>query len=76
MRRAALSALPCHELETALRDTFRDAPINSQVLPLPVSAPEDMAAMRSEIRDKRGQTLIIEGTARATAKDSYTSFLR
>ncbi|MBC7131706.1 MAG: phage portal protein [Roseovarius sp.] len=67
LRRAALSANLLHEIESALRDTFRDAPIGSQVLPLPDSSPEDMEAMRGAIRGKQGQTLIIEGVAQATA---------
>jgi len=67
LRRASLSANLLHEVETALRDTFRDAPIGSQVLPLPDSSAEDMEAMRSAIRGKQGQTLIIEGVAQATA---------
>lgn len=67
LRRAALSANLLHELESALRDTWRDAPIGSQVLPLPDSTPGDMAAMRSGIRGRRGSTLIIEGVAQATA---------
>ena len=67
LRRAALSANMLHEIEGALRDTFRDAPIGSQVLPLPDSSAEDMAAMRSAIRGKRGSTLIVEGVAQATA---------
>jgi hypothetical protein len=67
LRRAALSANLLHEIEGALRDTFRDAPIGSQVLPLPDSSPEDMEAMRTAIRGRHGQTLIIEGVAQATA---------
>ncbi|WP_354546394.1 phage portal protein [Roseovarius sp. MBR-78] len=67
LRRAALSANLLHEIEEALRDTFRDAPIGSQVLPLPDSSPEDMEAMRGAIRGRQGQTLIIEGVAQATA---------
>jgi hypothetical protein len=67
LRRAALSANLLHEIEGALRDTFRDAPIGSQVLPLPDSSAEDMAAMRSAIRGRQGQTLIVEGVAQATA---------
>ena len=67
LRRAALSANLLHEIEGALRDVFRDAPIGSQVLPLPDSSPEDMDAMRSAIRGRRGSTLIVEGTAQATA---------
>ncbi len=67
LRRAALSANLLHEIEGALRDTFRDAPIGSQVLPLPDSSPEDMEAMRTAIRGRHGQTLIVEGVAQATA---------
>lgn len=67
LRRSALSANLLHEIESALRDTFRDAPIGSQVLPLPDSSAEDMDKMRSAIRGRRGQTLIIEGVAQATA---------
>lgn len=67
LRRASLSANLLHEVETALRDTFRDAPIGSQVLPLPDSSAEDMEAMRQAIRGKQGQTLVIEGVAQATA---------
>ena len=67
LRRAAVSAQLLHEIESALRDTFRDAPIGSQVLPLPDGSADDMASMRSLIRGKRGSTLIIEGIAQATA---------
>ncbi len=67
LRRAALSANLLHEIETALQATFRDAPIGSQVLPLPDGSPDDMEAMRSAIRGKQGQTLVIEGVAQATA---------
>ena len=67
LRRAALSANLLHEIEGALRDTFRDAPVGSQVLPLPDSSPEDMQDMRSAIRGRQGQTLVIEGVAQATA---------
>jgi hypothetical protein len=67
LRRSALSANLLHELESALRDTWRDAPVGSQVLPLPDSNPDDMAAMRSAIRGRHGSTLIVEGVAQATA---------
>lgn len=67
LTRAPLSAQLLHEIEEALRDTFRDAPIGSQVLPLPDGTPEDMATMRSAFRGRRGSTLVIEGVAQATA---------
>lgn len=71
LKRAALSANLLHELESALRDTWRDAPIGSQVLPLPDSSPEDMAAMRLAIRGRHGSTLIIEGASQAAAAGQY-----
>ncbi|MAS44117.1 MAG: hypothetical protein CML46_04245 [Rhodobacteraceae bacterium] len=67
LRRAALSASLLQEIEEALRDTYRDAPIGSQVLPLPDSGAEDMAATRSAIRGRQGSVLIVEGVAQATA---------
>lgn len=67
LRRAAISAQLLQEIEGALRDTFRDAPIGSQVLPLPDSSPEDMAAMRAALRGRRGGTLVIEGASQAAA---------
>jgi len=67
LRRAALSANLLHELESTLRDVYRDAPIGSQVLPLPDSSPSDMADMRAALRGRRGSTLVIEGVAQATA---------
>jgi hypothetical protein len=67
LRRASLSANLLHELESALRDTFRDAPVGSQVLPLPDGSPDDMAGMRAAIRGRHGSTLIIEGASQAAA---------
>lgn len=67
LRRAALSAELLHQIETALRDTWRDAPVGSQIVPLPDSAPEDMAAMRAGFLGKRGSVLVVEGVAQATA---------
>jgi len=67
LRRAALSANLLHELEGALRDTFRESPMGSQVLPLPDGSAEDMQAMRSAFRGRRGSTLIVEGASQAAA---------
>ena len=67
LTRAGLSASLLHEVETALRDVFRDAPIGSQIVHLPDSSAEDMDAMRSAFRGKRGSTLVIEGVAQSTA---------
>lgn len=67
LRRAAISANLLHQIETALRETWADAPVGSQTLPVPDSSPADMDAMRSAIRGRRGSTLIIEGASQAAA---------
>lgn len=67
LRRSALSASLLQHVEGALRDTFANAPIGSQVLPLPDGDPADMADMRAQFRGRRGSTLIVEGVAQATA---------
>jgi len=67
LRRASLTASLLHEVETALRDVYRDAPLGSLILPLPDGTTDDMAAMRGAFRGRRGSTLVIEGVAQATA---------
>lgn len=67
LHRASLSAELLQQVETALRDAWRDAPIGSQIVPLPDSSGEDMAALRRSFRGARGQSLVIEGVAQATA---------
>jgi hypothetical protein len=65
LRRAQLSAEMLHELESALRDTFRDAPMGSQIVPVPEGSSDDMAALRLGFRGRRGAALVIEGVAQA-----------
>lgn len=67
MARAKLSASLLDEITHALRDVFRDAPIGSQIIPVPEGSTEDMDAMRRSFRGNRGASLVIEGTAQATA---------
>lgn len=67
LARARLSAGLLEEITGALRDTFRDAPIGSQIIPVPEGSADDMAAMRSGFRGRRGASLVIEGVAQATA---------
>ncbi|MCF3974006.1 phage portal protein [Paracoccus salsus] len=67
LRRAPLSAGLLHELETALRDVFRDAPMGSLIVPVPEGSADDMAELRAGFRGRRGASLVIEGTAQATA---------
>ncbi|KGJ02444.1 hypothetical protein IC63_14690 [Paracoccus sphaerophysae] len=67
LHRASLSAGLLQEVETALREVWRNAPIGSQIIPLPDSSAEDMAGLRASFRGARGQALIVEGVAQAVA---------
>lgn len=67
LRRSALSASLLQEVETALRDVYRDAPLGSKIAHVPEGSAEDMETMRRTFRGRRGSTLIIEGAAQATA---------
>ncbi|WP_231493270.1 hypothetical protein [Paracoccus pantotrophus] len=63
LARAKLSASLLDEITMALRDVFRDAPIGSQIIPVPEGSAEDMDLMRRSFRGNRGASLVIEGTA-------------
>lgn len=65
LRRAQLSAQLLHEIESAMRDVFRDAPMGSQIVPVPEGSADDMAGLRSGFRGRRGAALVIEGVAHA-----------
>lgn len=67
LHRASLSAELLQQVEGALRDVWRDAPVGSQIIPLPDSSSEDMAALRRSFRGARGQSLVVEGVAQAVA---------
>ncbi|MDO9638119.1 MAG: hypothetical protein Q7J44_06230 [Pseudotabrizicola sp.] len=67
LRRAALSASLLQEVETALRDVYRDSPIGSKIAHVPEGSADDMETMRRTFRGRRGSTLIIEGQAQAAA---------
>ncbi len=67
LRRSPLTAELLHQVESALRDVYRDAPIGSLIIPLPDSGADDMETMRAAFRGKRGSSLVVEGVAQATA---------
>jgi phage portal protein BeeE len=67
LRRSPLTASLLHEVETALRDVYRDAPLGSLIVPLPEGSADDMETMRQAFRGRRGSSLVIEGQAQATA---------
>ena len=67
LRRSTLTASLLNEVETALRDVYRDAPMGSLIVPLPEGSADDMETMRNAFRGRRGSSLVIEGVAQATA---------
>lgn len=50
-----------------MRDVYRDAPLGSQIVPVPEGSADDMAELRSAFKGRRGTALVIEGVAQATA---------
>jgi len=67
LRRASLTASLLHEVETALRDVYRDAPLGSLIVPLPEGTSDDTNGLRSAFRGRRGSALVVEGVAQSTA---------
>ena len=67
LRRSSLTGAMLHAVESALSETFENAPLGSQIVPLPESGAGDMETMRHAFRGRRGSTLVIEGVAQATA---------
>lgn len=67
LRRSSLTGAMLHAVESALGETFENAPLGSQIVPLPDSGADDMATLRGAFRGRRGSTLVIEGVAQATA---------
>ncbi|WP_224815661.1 phage portal protein [Hasllibacter sp. MH4015] len=67
LRRSSLTGAMLYAVESALSETFENAPLGSQIVPLPDTGAEDMASMRDAFRGRRGSTLVIEGVAQATA---------
>ncbi|WP_172293765.1 phage portal protein [Pseudoruegeria sp. HB172150] len=67
LRRSSLTGAMLHAVEAALSETFENAPLGSQIVPLPDTGADDMETMRSAFRGRRGSTLVIEGVAQATA---------
>ncbi len=67
LRRSSLTGAMLHAVETALTETFENAPLGSQIVPLPDTGADDMETMRSAFKGRRGSTLVIEGVAQSTA---------
>jgi phage portal protein BeeE len=67
LRRSPLTGALLHSVESALSETFENAPLGSLIVPLPDTGADDMATMRASFRGRRGATMVIEGVAQATA---------
>lgn len=67
LRRSSLTGAMLHAVESALSETFENAPIGTQIVPMPDTGAEDMATMRADLKGRRGAALLIAGVAQATA---------
>lgn len=65
LRRSQLSAQLLAEVETAIRDVFRDSPLGSQIVPVPEGSADDMDGLRRSFIGRRGSAIVIEGVAQA-----------
>jgi len=67
LTRANLTASMLQEIEKALAEVYRDAPIGSQIVPFPESTPDDFATLSRGFRGKRGGVLMRESVHVAAA---------
>ena len=67
LHRASLTAELLQEVETALRDVYRDSPIGSQIVPYPESQEDDLATLARGFRGRRGRIMMRESVNVAAA---------
>ncbi|MGE0409153.1 MAG: phage portal protein [Amphiplicatus sp.] len=60
LRRAAISSGLLHAIESALRETFENAPIGSLIVPFPESPQTDTEQLSRGFRGRRGSVLLRE----------------
>lgn len=60
LKRANLTAGLLHAVETALSEIFHEAPIGSQIVPMPESTETDLTVQGRDFRGKRGRVLLRE----------------
>lgn len=63
LRRASLTAGLLQQVETALAEVYRNAPIGSLVVPFPETPDVDMAELGRGFRGRRGQVMLRESVA-------------
>lgn len=60
LRRASLTAGMLHQIETALAETYENAPLGSQVVPFPESPDVDLDQIGAGFRGRRGRVMLRE----------------
>jgi hypothetical protein len=67
LRRANLTAALLNAVESALAETFENAPLGSQIVPFPEAPGTDMEALSRGFRGRRGAVLLRESVTVAAA---------
>lgn len=67
LKRASLTAGMLHAVESALAEVFENAPLGSQVVPMPEQPETDSAALGRSFRGQRGRVLLRESVAVSAA---------
>lgn len=67
LRRANLSASMLHTLETALAETYSNAPMGSHIVPFPESPETDLETLARGFRGRRGRVMLRESVNVAAA---------
>lgn len=62
LRRASLSANALHAVESALSDVYANAPMASQVMPMPENTTAERDKFEASFRGQRGRVLLPEST--------------
>ena len=62
LHRARLSAGMLEEIETMLGEVYREAPIGSQIVPMPEATLAELDAMGHSFRGRRGRVMLHEST--------------
>jgi hypothetical protein len=60
LKRASLTASMLNAVESALTETFENAPLGSQIVPFPESPDTDMTAIGRSFRGQRGRVMLRE----------------
>ncbi len=67
LRRASLTAGLLHALEAALAEIYENAPLGSQIVPMPEMPGQDMGALGRGFRGQHGRVLLRESTTVSAA---------